>query len=318
MDLLPNPVLEVINLSNQHTNALSSVQKRHALSGKREINWYDVQAKRCKSCIIPALSNTTSFCELVKCYFKVRISCSMLPPCMKLESLFNLNCDPPIRLPIGRRIKEIIMDSIKVPSAQIHGEFNRMYTLCLAANSLEKVSVARNKDYVYFRHVSQHLPWIIRVIDIDLLSHLDVSDNDINMSLPLNLATRNLTHAILKGNVISFKGSSDKCLCCMYPKLSYLDISHSKLAKIPVVFFEKCDTLSLQLKLQNNFIDETTLSSDLKNILKSSHVNLSFNKIHYFAKETRDILLGADYGLVQLLVIPSHVTVQRTPLRLSG
>ena len=300
IELLLHPSLEVVNVRNQ---GCPEGLKHDTISKPSEDNIKYSYTDSLQKCLQKL--NITSrkqleikkiFCQLLYCFesrYLQGIPCEVLPSYQDLH--LDFSCLLMIAIPVGRKLKEIHADDLKIQGSSYPEESQSF--LCVGENSLEVLSFANNAKLMYDLAVDESVKHI-KVKGLNTVEHLDFSNNHINMPLEsvLSNSTMSVKKLFLSGNFIQPENSD---ICHSLELLQVLDLSNNNLTRLPLQFVEKCQKLE-SLDVSRNAISdvytEFNINSRLKLLNASNNrmARLSVNALKVLKSMASDDTLEVD------------------------
>ena len=297
LDLLLHPTIEVLNISTQDTNrqkrSITEKQTNYNIDG-------DIVAARDKQCRLHYENvllrrDWSSVCEAWKCTTRSPITCSAFSVNISYDIFIDFSCDPAIKFPIGKNLKELAMTEMNLFPLQniIVLNNSKTYKLCIAQSSLERLTFSRNQGEVKLSDFSV-LGTKVTIEGLKGLSHLDLSYNSLDLVPPedkMLASFPNLRQLEIQGNnlsVLAAYGNTGR-LCDVFQHLTYIDLSFGQIQHIPGNYFLGCNLLS-NVALENNSIDESSLMNLLNGFLNVKEIKLKNNKIQVLPGTVREKL----------------------------
>ena len=276
--------LEVFKMGNLHLAKSNSWTRQRR--GVGESLKYCLKKFHIKSMFSPKLAYNSTFCKISQCIQQdggysssLQLHCKAVPTYKELLSLIDLDCTPPVRIPILKSMKELDLSGMVGKNGirgDDRGNYNKERVICFQNISLERVTFSWNKDFSrrlmlegYFSNVG------FAGITVKVF---DVRHND--MTLVLSNATKIFSSMKMKtlhlsGNTIIFANNFDFCEKNM--NIEEINLSATDLTNLPRNIFYSCKNANA-LDLSDNSLTSIDLSFHHNNQLKL--LNLSFNQIH--------------------------------------
>ena len=296
-EVLLNPVLEVVDISGQgYRGRFWDFSKASNTPSENDLQ---MRFRRSELNNTNGGTHQSTDCELVKgMIFKITddpglfdISCGFLPSLLDLSRLVDVSCSPPLKIPIGKKLKVIKADFFMRFGGQFPPNVNHK-KVCFHDNSLTTISVAHSSLLMSYGQYSSLLH-TIETVGLNYLKNIDFSYNRINIIFPDVLLFRsipNLEKLFIQGNNITFNYTSGNSLCDIYPHLEELNLAQSNISSIDIQLFKGCNGSLKLVDLQDNIMADIFNVSSIASSFYIDTINLTRNKIKFFSKNTLEHL----------------------------
>ena len=292
-----NPVLEVIDISGQgYRGRYLDFSKTSNTPCKPDLQ---MRFRRSELNNTNGGTHQSTDCELMKgMIFKMAndpgifdIPCGFLPSFSDLSRLVDASCSPPLKIPLGKKIKVIKADFFIKFAGQFPPNVNYR-KICFHENSLTTISVAHSSLFMSSGQFSSLLH-TAETVGLNHLKNIDFSYNRINIIFPDVLLFRSIPYLgklFIQGNNITFNYTSGNGLCDIYPHLEELNLAHSNISNIDTQLFKGCNGSLKLVDLQENIMTDIFNISSIESRFHIDTINLTRNKIKFFSKNTLEHL----------------------------
>ena len=191
-----------------------------------------------------------------------------------LSDLFDSECIFFLKLPLMKKLKIAKADNLNW-NLHLKVHYGIGGHLCLQNRQLQKISFARNKEWVTGIDLSKMIDGIHSVSGSEDINFIDISFNDLDYNTPnsTNQSFPFLQYLNLTGNKIKLNNRS---FCDSMTQLKELKLGSNSLSFIYINNVYNCSHLT-HLDLSNNSMNVNTFELNLEGTTNLTYIKLDYN-----------------------------------------